>query len=835
MLGGSVFTHIEKDKFLVTNTGDGKDINNTVVKLVLKDLKEILSSYGVDTKKKKKQELLDDFIKLSKNMTIEPKPVPPKKTRTKAVKTRTKAVKKEPVKFEPLEEAMMDTTPKSKNIQIKKPFRLSPELEKASDPNRLAQLLPIRSEREDELLEMEEDELNDIISDKEIILKKKDKRSMIDAILKKEKIVKGTVLPEDVYNDLVEQHNILSLKNSRGERSLYVMYRTLENMKTKLAQKRKKPESARDTSEEMFDDLKIKRFEQRINDVEEILLKTITKGKKGGSISAKDLKGLHASSYKEVPDKEVNGWVLDEDISKPTARVYFNASKNQAIVVHRGTEATVKDWANNLAYITGTNKLTGRYKDAERVQKRAEEKYPDLLTTGHSQGGIYTKIAKDQSKVINVNPASMGETTSGTTIRSKNDPVSALAGLTGLFKKNDKNITTSAQANPLAAHSIDILDELGDKELGGSLTKYLKMLGKKGKKGNGAFEDFFKKTLPRALVKQGIPIVGSVAGTALGSIAGPISGAVGAEVGSKAGELLSNYVSEKAGLGVKQRPAWIKHIKAYQAKHGCSYKDAMKGASKELKGGVIHSYVRRRQLRGKDMVSPELASTLGELTEEEKDQYIALDKEQNALAIARMKDEIGMWKRELERNPPNESRKVYETFIRELKEDIDKERIRHEILKQTVRSDLPIDSDKEVIRAEARYGVHSYVPTTTANEIQESTRIPRGSKTVTKGYEFGRTPENIRRSALRNFKGVNIQDRLDDDTLSIVRDYLAPAPEPTRIVPVETQREYNQAELIEGGGISKRNKWIAHVKEYAKKHGVTYAHAMKEAKATYKK
>ena len=33
--------------------------------------------------------------------------------------------------------------------------------------------------------------------------------------------------------------------------------------------------------------------------------------KKGGSISAKDLKSLHASSYKEEPDKEVNGWVLD--------------------------------------------------------------------------------------------------------------------------------------------------------------------------------------------------------------------------------------------------------------------------------------------------------------------------------------------------------------------------------------------------------------------------------------------------------------------------------------------------------------------------------------------
>jgi hypothetical protein len=267
--------------------------------------------------------------------------------------------------------------------------------------------------------------------------------------------------------------------------------------------------------------------------------------KRGGSISAKDLKSLHASSYKEEPDREVNGWVLDESISKPTARVYFNASKNQAIVIHRGTEATVKDWANNLAYVTGASKLTGRYKDAERVQKRAEEKYPDVLTTGHSQGGIYTKIAKDQSKVINVNPASMGETTSGTTIRSKNDPVSALAGLTGLFKKNDKNITTQSKGNLLDAHSIDILDELGDKELGGGLTRRLMKLGK-----GTAFENFFTKTLPSGLIHKGLPIVGSVAGSTLGAIAGPISGLVGAEVGSKAGELLADDIGRKTGYGM---------------------------------------------------------------------------------------------------------------------------------------------------------------------------------------------------------------------------------------------------------------------------------------------
>jgi hypothetical protein len=628
MIGGAVFKHIEKDKFLVSNTGEGKDINNTVIKFVLKDLKEVLSAYGVETKKKKKQELLDDFIKLTMNVPIPMQEPKVKKPRTKKVtepemeedydnlssklqqliyvtpikkisdslaklnyrgkistnkillnlnvlqnfdtipklkklidllspepikeeprakaKKAKKVVKAKEVKFEPLEE-MMDTTPKSKNIQIKKPFRLSPELERASDPARLPQLLPIRSEREDELLEMEDDELKDIINDNEIKLKKRDKQSMINAILKKEKIVKGTVLPEKDYDDLVQQHNILNLKNNKGDRSLYAMYRTLDTMKNKLAQMRNKP--TRDTTAELFEDLKIKRFMQRISDIEEILLKDITKGKKGGSISASSAKLLLASSYKTEPDKEINGWIYDDSISKQTARVYYNDSKKQAVVVHRGTEGTVKDWANNLAFVAGVSPLTKRYKDSKEVQEKAESKYDDVLTLSHSQGSVYSKLAKNKRGIIDINPASFLQSTVGTTVRSATDPVSALRGVSNLFSKNPKNITTSAKVNPLQSHSIDILDELPpDQQLGTGLTKYLK-----GLKRGGDFKTFFKKTLPRVLVKQGIPLAMSVGASSLGSIGGPITGLVSGEVGAKAGELLADDISKKAGLGLTLR------------------------------------------------------------------------------------------------------------------------------------------------------------------------------------------------------------------------------------------------------------------------------------------
>lgn len=192
--------------------------------------------------------------------------------------------------------------------------------------------------------------------------------------------------------------------------------------------------------------------------------------RQGGKISASELKGVLASGYKKTPDDLVGNWKLDPEISKTTALVYYNPTIDQAIVVHRGTEGTLSDWSNNLGYVLGVNKLSHRFKESERVQKRAEEKYPNLLTTGHSQGGIYTKIAKNQPNTILVNPASMGEGSIGTTIRALNDPVSAIAN--PLHKGT--LITTKPKLNPLKAHSIDILDELGDKMLGNGMMDFIR-------------------------------------------------------------------------------------------------------------------------------------------------------------------------------------------------------------------------------------------------------------------------------------------------------------------------------------------------------------------------
>jgi len=192
----------------------------------------------------------------------------------------------------------------------------------------------------------------------------------------------------------------------------------------------------------------------------------------GGKLKASDLKQLHVNGYKNLSESndKVGDWILDRGLSKETARVWYNPVTGQAHISHRGTKGTA-DWVPNLAYVAGVNDYTHRAKESERVQKRAEQKYNDLDTSGHSQGAIYSRFAKDKKKIIEINPANKGDSTpSGTVIRSATDPVSILGTpkrfIQGLFQKNN-DITTSAKINPLSAHSLDILDELGDQMVGG--------------------------------------------------------------------------------------------------------------------------------------------------------------------------------------------------------------------------------------------------------------------------------------------------------------------------------------------------------------------------------
>jgi hypothetical protein len=103
--------------------------------------------------------------------------------------------------------------------------------------------------------------------------KKKSKQALIDAILKHEGEVKGTVLPEEQYQELEQQHNILKLKNTKGNRSISAMYQNLGAQKTKLKEMRQK--TNRDLFAERIQMEKIANMEDTIKQSKKVLLKEI--------------------------------------------------------------------------------------------------------------------------------------------------------------------------------------------------------------------------------------------------------------------------------------------------------------------------------------------------------------------------------------------------------------------------------------------------------------------------------------------------------------------------------------------------------------------------------
>jgi hypothetical protein len=115
-------------------------------------------------------------------------------------------------------------------------------------------------------------------------------------------------------------------------------------------------------------------------------------------------------------------------------------------------------------------KLTPRYKEAEKVQRRAEKKYgaSNVTTIGHSQGGLQSELLGGRSKeIITLNKATLpfesNKNKNQYDIRSDRDVVS---GLNPFAKKSKKDVNIKAKTyNPLTEHSGDVLDRLGKKRM----------------------------------------------------------------------------------------------------------------------------------------------------------------------------------------------------------------------------------------------------------------------------------------------------------------------------------------------------------------------------------
>ena len=173
--------------------------------------------------------------------------------------------------------------------------------------------------------------------------------------------------------------------------------------------------------------------------------------------------------YEAKTPEEIDGYILDKDISHSTAKVYHNAEKNETIINHRGSQGMV-DWLYNAAYMYGGEdyyKLTPRYYEAKKAQEATEKKYgsENTITIGHSSGGLLSELlGKNSKQIITLNKAARPvffpkiKHKNQLDIRSKCDIISA----GGYY---DKQIECSS-ADILAEHKTDILDRIGDKMVG---------------------------------------------------------------------------------------------------------------------------------------------------------------------------------------------------------------------------------------------------------------------------------------------------------------------------------------------------------------------------------
>jgi hypothetical protein len=79
------------------------------------------------------------------------------------------------------------------------------------------------------------------------------------------------------------------------------------------------------------------------------------------------------------------GYKMDKSLSSMDTKVFVKDGK--PLIVHRGT-SNLKDWGDDALLAVGLGHYGTRYKNAQRVTQKAEEKYGKPAdSVGHSYGG----------------------------------------------------------------------------------------------------------------------------------------------------------------------------------------------------------------------------------------------------------------------------------------------------------------------------------------------------------------------------------------------------------------------------------------------------------------
>jgi hypothetical protein len=175
----------------------------------------------------------------------------------------------------------------------------------------------------------------------------------------------------------------------------------------------------------------------------------------------RNLKDFVEAGYKKKSDaKNINGYILDEELSTKRNKVYYNPTTGKVVHTIAGTDS-MKDWSNNLLIPVGLHGYSNRSRNSTKIQKKANEKYGkenvDLVT--HSQSGHIAENLANKGLVggknTTLNPAIIGNHNKDIkVVKSIFDPVSLLTNT----NKKDVNIIPKT-FNPITEHSTNILDK----------------------------------------------------------------------------------------------------------------------------------------------------------------------------------------------------------------------------------------------------------------------------------------------------------------------------------------------------------------------------------------
>lgn len=196
----------------------------------------------------------------------------------------------------------------------------------------------------------------------------------------------------------------------------------------------------------------------------------------GGKINNHTLKHMINNGYEDQPTKidNIDGYVIDRDLSGKRAQVYYNPTTGHLVVNHRGTKG-LQDVMTDIGLMVG-HKSGKRFEHGKKITDQALNKYntDNVTISGHSLGA---KIAKESNRthgkeMVAVNPAVVlddimeQQGKSDYVVRSSLDPISGLHAFNP-YANEARTIDIPFQSyNPFTEHNADVLDRLGDVDIG---------------------------------------------------------------------------------------------------------------------------------------------------------------------------------------------------------------------------------------------------------------------------------------------------------------------------------------------------------------------------------